>query len=42
MERVLCASGVESVMYSTVCCRSDIAHTVSQVSRFMAQPDREH
>ena len=29
-------------MYTMVCCRPDIAYAVSQVSRFMAQPDMEH
>ena len=42
MERVPYASSVESLMYVMVCCRSDITHAVSQVSRFMAQPGREH
>ena len=35
IERVPYASGVESLMYVMVCCRLDIAHAVSQVSRFM-------
>ena len=42
METVPYASGVGSLMYAMVCCRPDIAHAVSQVSRFMAQPGREH
>ena len=42
MERVSYAPGVGSFMYVMVCCRSDIAHTVSQVNRFMAQPGKEH
>ena len=42
MERVPYASSVGSIMYSMVCCRLDLAYTVSQVSRFMAQPGREH
>ena len=42
MERVPYAFGVGSLMYAMVCCRPDIAHAVSQVSRFMAQPGREH
>ena len=29
-------------MYVMVCYRPDIAPAVSQVSRFMAQPSREH
>ena len=36
------AFSMESVIYSMVCCRLDIAHAMSQVSRFMAQPSREH
>ena len=42
MERVPYASGVESIMYSMICCRSDLAYAVSQVSRFMAQLGKEH
>ena len=42
MERVPYASGVESLMYVMVCCRSDIVYAVSQVSRFMVQPGRKH
>ena len=42
MERVPYASGVGSLMYTMVCCRPDIFHAVSQVSRFMAQPRKEH
>ena len=42
MKRVPYASGVRSFMYAMLCCRSDIAHAVSQISRFMAQPGREH
>ena len=42
MEMVPYASGVGSLMYAMVCCRPDIANAVSQVSRFMAQPGREH
>ena len=36
MERVSYASSVGSLMYVMVCYRSDIAHTMSQISRFMA------
>ena len=35
------ASGVGSLIYVMVCCRPNIAHTMSQVSRFMVQPGRE-
>ena len=42
MKRVPYVFDVESIMYSMVCCRPNIAHAVSQVSRFMVQPDRVH
>ena len=42
MEKVPYASGVGSFMYAMMCCRSDIVYAVSQVSRFMAQPGKEH
>ena len=42
MERVPYASSVGSLIYIMVCCRPDIAHTVSQVSWFMTQPGKEH
>ena len=42
MERVPYASSVGSLIYAMVCCRPDIAHAVSQVSRFMAQPGKKH
>ena len=42
METVPYASGVGSLMYAMVCYRPDIAHAVSQVSRFMVQPGRKH
>ena len=41
-ERVPYASGVGSLMYTMVYCRLDIAHAVSQISRFIVQPDRKH
>ena len=42
MERVPYASGVRSFVYAMMCCRLDITHAVSQISRFMVQPSREH
>ena len=42
MERVPYASSVGSLMYTMVCYRPNINHTVSQVSRFMTQPGKEH
>ena len=40
MERVSYVSSVENFMYAMVCCRLDITHAVSQISRFMVQPDK--
>ena len=42
MMRVPYASRVRSLMYAMVCCRSDLGHVVSQVSRFMANLGRKH
>ena len=42
IEKVPCANAVGSVMYTMVCCRSDIAHVVSSVSKYMANPGKEH
>jgi hypothetical protein len=42
MSHVPYASAVGSLMYAMVCTRPDIAHAVSVVSRFMAQPGKEH
>ena len=42
MERVSYAYVVGSLMYTMVYYGSDISHAVSQVSRFMAQPRKEH
>ncbi|XP_038972174.1 secreted RxLR effector protein 161-like [Phoenix dactylifera] len=42
MKSIPYASGVGSLMYAMVCCRPDLAHAVSQVSRFMANPGKEH
>lgn len=36
------ASAVGSLMYATVCTRPDIAHVVGVVSRYMANPEKEH
>ena len=36
------ASAVGSLMYAMVCNRPDIAHTVGVVSRYMANPGKEH
>ena len=42
MERVPYASAVGSLMYAMVCTRPDIAYAVGSVSRFLANPGREH
>lgn len=42
MQRVPYASGIDSLMYGMVCTRSDLAFTVSIISRFMSNPDRVH
>ena len=36
------ASVVGSLMYDMVCTRPDIAHAVGVVSRYMANPGKEH
>ena len=36
------ASAVGSLMYAMVCTRSDIAHAVGVVNRYMANPGKEH
>ena len=42
MSRVPYASAVGSLMFAMVCTRLDIAHAVGVVSRYMANPGREH
>ena len=42
MQEVPYASAVGSVMYAMVCTRPDLAYAVSMVSRFMANPGKEH
>ena len=42
MELVPYASEVGSLMYARVCTRPDIAHAVGVVSRYMANPGKEH
>ena len=36
------ASAVGSLMYSMVCTRPDIAHAMGVVSRYMANPGKDH
>uniref|UniRef100_A0A2N9J7Q6 Reverse transcriptase Ty1/copia-type domain-containing protein n=1 Tax=Fagus sylvatica TaxID=28930 RepID=A0A2N9J7Q6_FAGSY len=42
MSKVPYASAVGCLMYAMVCTRPDLAHAVSTVSRYMANPEREH
>nr|KYP47187.1 Retrovirus-related Pol polyprotein from transposon TNT 1-94 [Cajanus cajan] len=42
MSQVPYASAVGSLMYAMICTRPDIAHAVGAISRFMANPGREH
>ncbi|GJV80957.1 retrovirus-related pol polyprotein from transposon TNT 1-94 [Tanacetum coccineum] len=42
MSRVPYASAVGSLMFVMICTRPDIAHAVRVVSRYMAEPGREH
>ncbi|CAM8906690.1 unnamed protein product [Rhodiola kirilowii] len=42
MQEVPYSSAVGSLMYAMVCTRPDLAHSVSLVSRFMANPRKEH
>ncbi|GKB59914.1 hypothetical protein Tco_0916100 [Tanacetum coccineum] len=42
MSRVPYASVVGSLMFAMICTRPDIAHVVGVVSRYMAEPGREH
>ena len=42
MSRVPYASAVGSLMFAMVCTRPDIAHAVGVVSRYMANPGKEH
>ena len=42
MKMIPYVSCVESIMYSIVCCRPDLAHAMSQVSGFMAQFGKKH
>jgi hypothetical protein len=42
MSHVLYASIVGSLMYAMVCTRTDIAHAVGVLSRYMSKPRKEH
>ena len=42
MSGVPYSSAVGSLMYTMVCYRPDLSHALSVVSRFLANPDKEH
>ena len=42
MSRVPYSSAVGSLMYAMVCSRPDLSHALSVVSRYMANPGKEH
>ncbi|KAK8957035.1 hypothetical protein KSP39_PZI000307 [Platanthera zijinensis] len=42
MQKAPYASAVGSLMYAMVCTRSDIAHAIGVVSRFLSNPGKEH
>ncbi|KAG8478601.1 hypothetical protein CXB51_028410 [Gossypium anomalum] len=42
MSHVLYSSAVRSLMYAMVCSRPDLSYAVSAVSRYMANPGKEH
>ena len=42
MSHVPYSSAVGSIMYAMVCTRLDISHAISVVSRYMANPGKEH
>ena len=42
MDRVSYANAIGNVIYIMVYCRPDIAHAMSSISRYMANPRKEH
>ena len=42
MERIPYSKAIGSLMYAMVCSRPNLAHAMSVVSRFMANPRKEH
>ena len=42
MSKVPYSSAVGSLMYAMVCSRPDLSHALSVVSRYMANPGKEH
>jgi hypothetical protein len=42
MSKAPYASAVGCLMYAMVCIRTDLAHVVSVVNKYMANPERQH
>lgn len=42
MEKIPYANMVESIMYSMVCTRPDMAYALSRINRYMANPGKVH
>ena len=42
ISQVLYASAVGSLLYNIVCTRSDLAHAISILSRFISNPEKQH
>ena len=42
MSKIPYASAIESLMYAMLCTQPDIAHTVSVMSRYQSNLDKEH
>ena len=42
MTRVPYSSAIGSFIYATVCTRPNLSHAMSSVSRYMANPGKEH
>ena len=42
MKKVPYSSALGSVMYNMICTRPDLSHSISNLSRYMANPGREH
>jgi hypothetical protein len=42
MSKVPYSSAIRSLMYDMICSRPDLSYAMSLVSRYMANPDKEH
>ena len=42
MASVPYANAIGCLMYAMVCTRPDLAHAISQVSKFMSKPGKQH